>query len=298
MSTVHTGKRKSTFRPRAAELGIPQPPVWPARNAFGAAALAAGIVAGDELEALRRLFRVAGAPHAVKSQASSSASSCETHPKTKRLKIAQDESEVTGRGAPLSKDDITSFQAKGYVLLKNAFSRRVAEDVTDCIWKRMAQDGIERDDPNTWCERKGIAETYGPKLGPPWCNVFTDRLLGAFDQLMGKGMWEESSLGLGWWVVTFPGFGDGSIHDDKFAGEEDCGDNWSAAGRWHVDGAHFRHFLNSKEVGLLPIFLFSDIGPQDGGTLLCQGSHKVVAQVLSDSKEGLSGVELSRLAKD
>ena len=98
-------------------------------------------------------------------------------------------------------------------------------------------------------------------------------------------------MGLGWWVVTFPGFGDSD--SSNVANEDD----WSAAGRWHVDGAHFRHFLDSKEVGLLPIFLFTDIGPRDGGTLLYQGSHKVVAQCLHGATKGMSGVELSKLTK-
>lgn len=52
--------------------------------------------------------------------------------------------------------------------------------------------------------------------------------------------------------------------------DQDSTLKWGAAGKWHVDGAHFQHFIDSKEVGLLPIFIFTTIGPRDGGTLLCQ----------------------------
>lgn len=210
---------------------------------------------------------------------------------------------------PLSQDDISFFKRNGYILLKKAFSKTSAAEVVDRIWERMAEDGIRRDDPNSWCERKGIAETYSPSLGSPWSNVYTKRLTRAFDQLLGEDRWEKSSLGLGWWVVTFPGFGDGPFygnqrsdsslmhHRDTASSGVDHVDDWSAAGRWHVDGAHFTHFLNSQEVGLLPIFLFTDIGAQDGGTLLCRGSHTVVAEILNERREGLPGSQLSGIAK-
>ena len=112
-------------------------------------------------------------------------------------------------------------------------------------------------------------------MGPPYSSAFTPRLRGAFDQLMGVDKYEESSLALGWWVVTFPGFWDDRLEDDALL-------EWGAAGHWHVDGAHFQHFINSKEVGLLPIFLFNTIGKHDGGTLLCPGSHRVVAEILHE----------------
>jgi len=35
---------------------------------------------------------------------------------------------------------------------------------------------------------------------------------------------------------------------------------------WHVDGDFFHHFLDSKEQGLLPIVIFSDIKTGGGGT--------------------------------
>ena len=48
---------------------------------------------------------------------------------------------------------------------------------------------------------------------------------------------------------------------------------WAVDGHWHVDGHGYRHFPHSPEIGLIPIFIFNDMGPQDGGTVLSRGSH-------------------------
>jgi hypothetical protein len=39
----------------------------------------------------------------------------------------------------------------------------------------------------------------------PWASVMSDRLRAAISQLMGgDGSWND--FGVGWWVITFPGF--------------------------------------------------------------------------------------------
>ncbi|CAM9121464.1 unnamed protein product [Choristocarpus tenellus] len=139
------------------------------------------------------------------------------------------------------------------------------------------------DDPSTWVPRKGLAKIFGKECGPPWTSVFTPRLLAAIDQLVGMGAWEE--FGCGWWVVTFPGFAQPP---------------WGAEGKWHVDGAHFRHYPHSKEIGLLPIFLFSDIRPGEGGTALLSGSHKAVGKLLWSraGNTGLTGPQVSQASRE
>lgn len=48
----------------------------------------------------------------------------------------------------------------------------------------------------------------------------------------------------------------------------------------------------------MPIFIFNDLGPGDGGTALCVGSHKKVAKLLWDAgSEGLEGGKVSHLAQ-
>ena len=86
--------------------------------------------------------------------------------------------------------------------------------------------------------------------------MVTPRLHAAIDQLCGAGRTEP--FGCGWWVVSFPGLAEPP---------------WEANGNWHVDGYHYTHYPDSREIGLLPIFIFNDLGPGDGGTALCEGSH-------------------------
>lgn len=64
---------------------------------------------------------------------------------------------------------------------------------------------------------------------------------------------------------------------------------------WHVDGIQFHHHLTSRDQGLLPIYLLSDINPGDGGTAVRLGSHHVTARILRDSEP--QGLDVHQLAK-
>ena len=52
-------------------------------------------------------------------------------------------------------------------------------------------------------------------------------------------------------------------------------DDGDVAG-WH------RHFLFSKEVGVVANMFFSEVVPGGGGTALAVGSHRLAAQILAD----------------
>lgn len=176
----------------------------------------------------------------------------------------------------LCKVSMTKFV--GFILLRRAFSPDIAAACREQLWQRLKHDGVLRNDKKTWLKRIGIPEVYKSSLGHPWDQVLTPRLRNAIDQLCGSGRWQD--FGCGWWVITFPGQEDGP---------------WGASGKWHVDGAHYRHHINSKQSGLLPIFLFSTIGNHGGGTLLRKGSHRLAASLLIQNEpDGLRGSELSR----
>lgn len=49
------------------------------------------------------------------------------------------------------------------------------------------------------------------------------------------------------------------------------------------------HWPHSREIGLVPIFLFSDVRPHGGGTALLRGSHKKVAEILWE-RAGTTGL--------
>jgi ectoine hydroxylase-related dioxygenase (phytanoyl-CoA dioxygenase family) len=59
---------------------------------------------------------------------------------------------------------------------------------------------------------------------------------------------------------------------------------------WHIDGDWFTHHLGSAEQVLTPIFLWDDVGEDDGPTLLAAGSHRRVAQLLAEHEpSGIPG---------
>ncbi|KAI9991154.1 hypothetical protein PInf_018786 [Phytophthora infestans] len=181
---------------------------------------------------------------------------------------------------PLDHEAIRSFTRNGFVLLRGAFATSTAEKCRDLIWKRLAQDGITKDS-STWVERHGIPELFTAEDDPVWGEVVTPRLQRAMDQLCGKDRWE--GFGLGWWMITFP---------------DQAEPPWGAAGKWHVDGASYQHHVDSKESGLLVIFLFSDIGPGEGGTALSVGSHKWIARLLEKNEpSGMKGGAVSYQAR-
>ncbi|EGZ09306.1 hypothetical protein PHYSODRAFT_249879 [Phytophthora sojae] len=181
---------------------------------------------------------------------------------------------------PLDQDAIASFVRDGFVLLPGAFPQATAEKCRELIWSRLGQDGITKDS-GTWVERHGIPELYTSEDDPEWVQVVTPKLTRAMDQLCGDGRWED--FGLGWWMVTFP---------------EQAEPPWGAAGKWHVDGASYQHHVDSQESGLLLIFLFSDIGPGEGGTALSVGSHKWVARLLEKNEpRGMKGGAVSYQAR-
>ncbi|RLN98033.1 hypothetical protein BBJ28_00011247 [Nothophytophthora sp. Chile5] len=182
---------------------------------------------------------------------------------------------------PLDANAIASFQRDGFVLLSRAFPESTAQQCRALIWERLVQDGIEKSDPSTWVERHGIPEIYTAEDAPVWDGVLTPRLKQAMDQLCGRDRWED--FGCGWWMITFP---------------DQAEPPWEAAGKWHVDGAAYQHHLDSKESGLLAVFLFSDIAPGEGGTALSVGSHKWIARLLEKNEpRGMKGGAVSFQAR-
>jgi hypothetical protein len=72
-----------------------------------------------------------------------------------------------------------------------------------------------------------------------------------------------------------------------------------AAGGWHKDGSFFRHFLDSREQGLLTIVYWSDVAHKGGGTFIAPDSIKVVARYLAAHPEGVDdGDAFGRLIEE
>ena len=174
----------------------------------------------------------------------------------------------------LTSAEIEQFVDQGYVLLRRAFSPEAAAAVRSRVWEGL---GLSPGDPAGWTDfyRRLEAQLHGSDVD----ECLSERFTGAVDDLLGEGKWRPLGA-LGGWPVSFPGFAKGA---------------WTPpAHGWHIDGSQFHHHLTSPDQGLLPIFLFSDIGSGDGGTAIRPGSHKVTARILAESEpEGLDAHALA-----
>ncbi|MCX5660734.1 MAG: phytanoyl-CoA dioxygenase family protein [Planctomycetota bacterium] len=174
----------------------------------------------------------------------------------------------------LSPAEIEQFVDDGYVVVRKAFPRDLAELILPDVWAAMGYDAHK---PETW--DKAFIHLRQFLWHMPFEAVYTEKLRGAVDQLLGRGRWLVP-MRSGWWPIYFPG------HQKP---------PWKAPeSGWHVDGGH-QHHLNSPEQGLLGILIFSEIRPGDGGTAISLGSHLEAARFLAAAEpEGLKPGEISQ----
>ncbi len=179
----------------------------------------------------------------------------------------------------LSKNDVEQFMELGWVKVEEAFPRKVALEAQKIVWENVEKRGVLQNDKSTWTQDMvQINESYDHDEFQ-LCN--TKRLADAIEDLVGEGRWANRTvfgdttnrIGFGWWPVNF------SLGADQPWDVPTTG--------WHWDGIHFRHHVDSPEQGLLCLNLFSEIGPKGGGTLVAEGSHKVVAKFLNEFPEGI-----------
>ncbi|MQA08997.1 MAG: phytanoyl-CoA dioxygenase [Pseudonocardiaceae bacterium] len=162
----------------------------------------------------------------------------------------------------LTHEQIERFVADGFLKLSGVFPADVGERCVREIW---AASGCAADDSSTWTEP--VVRLEGFATEPFQQAATVPELHEAFDALVGKDRWIPR-VGLG----TFP---------LRFPSDRDPGD----AG-WHVEasyaGPHGEPRLNlrSRERGLLMLFLFSDVGPDDAPTRIRVGSHLDVPPLL------------------
>ncbi|REE87410.1 phytanoyl-CoA dioxygenase PhyH [Paenibacillus taihuensis] len=179
----------------------------------------------------------------------------------------------------LSHEQIEQFKELGWVKVEQAFSRELALACQQFLWSKLEERGIAQTDRSTWMTPMiYIQEAY---RSPEFDQCNTLRMASAIEDLIGKDRWTDKGIyGIdeirstwGWWPVNF-----------ALGAEKD----WTVPTEgWHWDGIHFRHYVDSPDQGLLCLCLFSDIAPRGGGTLVLEGSHKLVARFLAEHPEGL-----------
>jgi hypothetical protein len=166
--------------------------------------------------------------------------------------------------------DAETFVRDGYVAVRGAFSERTARACRDVIWDTLGRQGLSRVDRATWTRplvRIGCPE------GEPFAEAGTSpALTAAYDELIGAGRWTRRA-GVGGTVpVRFP--------SEEYPGEV----GYHIEGSWW-GGMQWWANVRSRMRGLLALFLFSDVGPEDAPTRLILGSHLYVPPVLAPAGE-------------
>lgn len=175
----------------------------------------------------------------------------------------------------LTKDQIEQFMDKGWVRITGAIPRETALQAQQEIWRILYDKFKITNDSSTWASPfYQLSENYRHGV---FAECSTPKLMGAIRELLGQDRldegYEKDGIPFGWWPINL---------------NLGYGEPWDVpVGGWHWDGLHFRHYLNSPEQGLLMIVLFSDIDKGGGGTLLAEGTHKLVAKFLAQYPEGI-----------
>ena len=181
--------------------------------------------------------------------------------------------------APLSEEQHAAFADRGWVRLREAFPRLAALRMQERMWAELRDVvGIEQDRRDTWHQPR--ASLRGAKRDPLQREIASDVLLAAIDALVRPMAWRTPS---NWGVVliTFP---------DRSTAE------WTVpTSGWHYD---FDLLESATAPRGLQVFTFcSSVGPRGGGTLVVEGSHRLLgrfATSLSDDERGLDHQTLRR----
>lgn len=180
----------------------------------------------------------------------------------------------------LSEEGIEQFVMEGFIRIDNAFSKEIANEVLEILWKDIP---FKRSDPGTWTEPVVRLGMYTQK--PFVESVNTDRLQVAFDQLVGADKWIPCRS-VGTFPVRFP--------SDKQP--NDIGKHVDVSFPGTEQGNYFewRANVRSKGRALLMLVLYSDVSINDAPTVIYRGSHIDVAKMLMPEGDwGLSFVQIA-----
>lgn len=150
----------------------------------------------------------------------------------------------------LTPAEVAAFHDRGVVRVEQAFPHQVALEVQDVLWCEAGQRlGVRRDDPDSWPAGGWGTSAQAKSVTT---RVQTARLSAALDQLLGPGGWR------------YPRRGGGLL-----VGAPEPGRRWTLTDRaWHWDG--------DQQIGATMFCVFADVGPRSGGTLLVEGSGRLL----------------------
>ncbi|KAF8898416.1 hypothetical protein BD779DRAFT_1658674 [Infundibulicybe gibba] len=179
----------------------------------------------------------------------------------------------------LTPAQVEHFLQRGYVVIRDAFTKEKGAEWTKTIWTRL---DMNPDDKMSWdrerihmpVHRREDVATFAPKA---WAAI--QDLLGGEERIDQK----SSTWGDGF-IVNL-GKPDTDTDNEVQHPHE--------LNNWHVDGDFFVHFLDSPEQALLVIPIYSDIEPLGGGTMICPDGLTLIARYLAAHPEGVLPTGLS-----
>lgn len=166
-----------------------------------------------------------------------------------------------------------AFIARGVVRLPGAFPAEAAEAIGDTVWRSVERrTDIRRLDPSTW-------PTAGTAAGLSFKNlqgrrvfepvVRSDVVRRALDEILGEGAWEPPKV-RAQILLTFPTPGP-----------------WVMPNAWHVDGGFDAPVWPPPAIRMFSFF--DTVAAEGGGTLLLEGSHRLVERYMATNVTPIPG---------
>lgn len=180
----------------------------------------------------------------------------------------------------LTQQQIAEFSEKGYTRVSDAVDAHELSRVSDSVWERLADAGIQKERPETWQrpKPKGLQALSKTSI---FDKLFMEAASGRLDVLIGQGRWSEP---LHWGQLLFSAPGDAI---------------WSIpTAAWHLDLP--QSVADTARPGAQLFICLEDVVTRCGATLVAAGSHRLVkSQLLQErSPEDLSSANIRKeLAK-
>jgi ectoine hydroxylase-related dioxygenase (phytanoyl-CoA dioxygenase family) len=163
----------------------------------------------------------------------------------------------------LKKDQIEQFIETGYVKVENVFSKELARRILDIVWNEL---NIDPQNSATWPGYRVVLEKVLEQAPAP--EIITERYENAVNDVCGSGRW-SATRGAGYFPILFPGFYNAP---------------WTPpSSGWHFDGDLFRQ-IDSDNLGLVGLEIFSDIPAGGGSTVVRSGSHSIIVRLLAEHR--------------
>ncbi|MBV9254667.1 MAG: phytanoyl-CoA dioxygenase family protein [Actinobacteria bacterium] len=161
----------------------------------------------------------------------------------------------------LTVDERRHFEERGWVRVAAAFAVDDAAAMRDVVWRALETRGVRRDDPSSWTVEAPF-HLQGLKSAPQFDAIGTPRTLTAIGEVLQTDDWLRPRD----WGAFFLLFPVARPWNVPHAG-------------WHVD-APYDDAL-APPAGVKVHALFGDVEPRAGGMTVIEGSHRVVAHVMS-----------------